>query len=76
MLIFQQNAPVVHRAKDNIQNEVDHLAEVLKQNGYPANFIRKAHASPIQETADASSPDEEQEEKGPLVVIPLCSWDE
>ena len=27
--------------QDNLQKEVDHLARVLKQNGYPANFIRQ-----------------------------------
>ena len=47
----------------------DHLARVLKQNGYPANFICNASAPPTQETADVSSPEEEQG-KGPLVVIP------
>ena len=55
--------------QDNLQKEVDHLARVLKQNGYPANFIRNASTPPTQETADVSSPEEEQE-KGPLVVIP------
>ena len=29
--------------QDNLQKEVDHLARVLKQNGYPTNFIRNAH---------------------------------
>ena len=54
---------------DNLQREVDHLARVLKQNGYPANFICNASAPPTQETADASSPDDgQEEEKGPLVV--------
>ena len=27
--------------QDNLQKEVNHIARVLKQNGYPANFIRK-----------------------------------
>ena len=45
---------------------------VLKQNGYPANFIRNASAPPTQETADVSSPEEGQE-KGPLVVIPYVA---
>ena len=58
--------------QDNLQKEVDHLARVLKQNGYPANFIRNASAPPTQETADVSSPGEEQE-KGPLVVIPYVA---
>ena len=47
---------------DNLQKEVDHLNRVL-------NFICNASVLPTQETADASSPDEGQEEKkGPLVV--------
>ena len=58
--------------QDNLQKEVDHLARVLKQNGYPANFIRNASAPPTQETADTSSCDEvQEEEKGPPVVIPM-----
>ena len=56
----------------NLQKEVDHLASVLKRNGYPANFIRNASTPPTQETADVSSPEEEQE-KGPLVVIPYVA---
>ena len=59
--------------QDNLQKEVDHLARILKLNGYPANFIRNASALPTLETADASGPDEGQEEKGPLVVIPYVA---
>ena len=58
--------------QDNLQKEVDHLARVLKQNGYPTNFTRNASAPPTQETADVSSPEEGQE-KGPLVVIPYVA---
>ena len=47
---------------------IDHLASVLKQNSYPANLIRNIPAPPTQGTADTSSCDEEQE-KGPMVVI-------
>ena len=55
----------------NLQKEVDHLAGVLKQNAYPANFICNASAPPTQKTADTSSHEEEQkEEREPLVVIP------
>ena len=58
--------------QDNLQKEVDHLAGVLKQNAYPAGFIRNVSAPLTQETADTSCRDEEQEEeRGPLVVI-LC----
>ena len=61
--------------QDNFQKEVDHLAKVLKQNGYPANFICNASAPPTQETADISSPEEEQE-KGPSGGDILRGWDE
>ena len=50
----------------------DQLARVLKQNGYPSKFIR--NASVTQEAADTSSCDEEQEEeRGPLMVIPYVA---
>ena len=50
------------------------LTRILKQNGYPANFIHNASAPPTQEAADQSSCDEEQEEeKGLLVVIPYVA---
>ena len=58
----------------DLQKKVDHLARVLKQNGYPANVIRNASAPPTQEAADTTSRDEEQEEeRGPLVVIPYVA---
>ena len=45
-----------------------------ENNGYPANFIRDASTPPMQETADTSGRDEEQErEKEPLVVIPYVA---
>ena len=56
--------------QDKLQKEVYHLARVLKQNDYPANFIHNASAPLTQETADTSSHDKEQEEeREPLVVI-------
>ena len=72
MRCLHDRARRVISTQDNLQKEVDHLARVLKQNGYPANFIRNASAPPTQETADVSSPEEEQE-KGPLVVIPYVA---
>ena len=60
--------------QDNLQKEVDHLTRVLKQNGFPANFIRNASTPPMQETAPMSGRDEGQErEKEPLVVIPYVA---
>ena len=56
------------------KKNLDRLASVLKQNEYSANFICNASVPPTQETADISSPDKEQEEeKGPLVVIPYVA---
>ena len=71
---FHDTARGIISMQDNLQKEVDHLARVLKQNAYPANFIRNASAPPTQETADTSNRDEEQEEeRGPLVVIPCVA---
>ena len=72
MRCFHNTARGIITTQDNLQKEVDHLARVLKQNAFPANFIRNGSVPPKQETADTSSRDEEQEEeRGPLVVI-LC----
>ena len=71
---FHDTARGIISTQDKHQKEVDHLARVLKQNDYPANFIRNASAPPTQETADTSSCDEEQkEERGPLVVKPCVA---
>ena len=60
--------------KKTFRRKLTTFARVLKQNSYPANFLRNASALPTQKTADASSPDEGQEvEKGPLVVIPYVA---
>ena len=60
--------------QDKFQKKVDHLIRVLKQNGYPAKFIRNASALPTEEIVHTCSCDEEQEEeKGPLVVIPYVA---
>ena len=74
MRCLHNRAREIISTQDNFQKEVDHLARVLKQNGYPANFIRNASAPPTQEAADTSSCDaEEEEERGPLVVIPYVA---
>ena len=53
------------------QRDHQHAGLPYRQNGYPANFIYNASVPPMQETAVTSSCDEEQEEeRGPLVVIP------
>ena len=61
--------------QDNLQKEVDHLVGVLKQNGLPANFIRNASSAPPhrKQQTQACSRDEEQEERGPLVVVPYVA---
>ena len=74
MRCFHDTARGIITTQDNLQKEVDHLARVLKQNAFPANFLRNASATPTQETADTSSRDKEQEdERGPLVVIPCVA---
>ena len=60
---FYDMATGIISTQDNLQKEVDHLATVLKQNAYPANFICNASAQPTQATADTSSRDEEQKEE-------------
>ena len=40
--------------QDNLQKEVDHLARILKQNSYPANFICKASAPPTHKQTQAA----------------------
>ena len=57
--------------QDNLQKEVDHLARVLRLSCklYLQCFC-PTHIEP-QETVDTSSHDEE--EKGPLVVIPYVA---
>ena len=68
---FHDTGRGIISTQDNLQKDVDHLARVLKQNAYPANFIRNASAPPTQETADTSSREEQKEERAPLVVK-LC----
>ena len=73
-IIILNRARQIISTQDNLQEEVDHLARVLKQNSYPANFTRNASAPPSQETEDTSSRDvEQEEERGPLVVIPYVA---
>ena len=70
----QQAQTGIINMQDKLQKEVDNLASALKQNGYPANFIRNGSAPSTQEIGDTSSCDEGQkEEKGPLVVIPYVA---
>ena len=52
------------RMQYNLQKEVDHLARVLKQNGYPANFICNAFALPTQETAHTGNSRPKQPRRG------------
>ena len=61
--------------QNNLQKEDDHLARVLKQNAFPANFIRNASAPPTQQTADtiAALDDLQEEDKRPLVGIPYVT---
>ena len=72
---FHDMARGITNTQDNLQKEVDHLGRILKQNAYPANFIRNASAPPTQETADASSRGEEQEEERAITGgDTVCGW--
>ena len=74
MRCLHYRAREIISTQDNLQKEVDHFARVLKQNSYPENFIRNVSTSPTQETAYTNSRDEKQEEeRGPLVVIPYVA---
>jgi len=58
---------------DNLAR-VDHLARVLRQNGYPTNFIRSSSALPSQ-VLDPRGTEEDQEEESriPVMMIPYIS---
>ena len=43
---FHNRARGIINMQDNLQKKVNHLAKVLKQNGYPASFIRNGCAPP------------------------------
>ena len=69
-----ETAPTSQTQAAILQKEVDYLARALKQDGYPSNFICSASAPLTQKTTDTSSRDEKQEEeRGPLVVIPYVA---
>ena len=48
---------------DNLQKEVDHLVKVLKQNGYPVNFISNLSSLSTKETANTSRHNRRQKEE-------------
>ena len=50
--------------QDNLQKELDHLARVLKQNGYLQTLSATVWVPPTQETTDTSSLDGQEQEKG------------
>ena len=60
-------------SEEGLQKEEHHLAGVLKQNGYPANFIRISSAPPMQVLDETQDGEEENGEKPPLVMIPYVA---
>jgi len=70
---FHNRARGIISSQNNLQKEVDHLARVLRQNGYPTNFICSPFAPPPPpQVLDTSSPDRDQEKESrpPVMVIP------
>ena len=70
---FHNRARGIISSQDNLQKEVDHLARVLRQNGYPANYICSPFAPPPPpQVLDTSSPErgQEEESRSPVMMIP------
>ena len=54
MKCLHDRARGIISTQDNLQKKVDYLAKVLKQNGYPTNFIHNASPPPTQETEETT----------------------
>ena len=70
---FHNRARGIISSQNNLQKELDHLARVLRQNGYPTNFICSPFAPPPPpQVLDTSSPerDQEKENRPPVMIIP------
>ena len=70
---FHNRTGGIISSQGNLQKEVDHLARVLRQNGYPTNFICNPFARPPPpQVLDTSSPerDQEKENRPPVMIIP------
>jgi len=70
---FHHRTGGIISSQGNLQKEVDHLARVLRQNGYPTNFICNPFSPPPpSQVLDTSSPERDQEkESRPLVMMIL-----
>ena len=58
-------------SQDSLQKKMDHLARVLRQNGYPISFIRSASAPPPQALDPRSLEEDQEEERKPPVMMIL-----
>ena len=62
----------VTNSEDNLQKE-DHIARVLKQNGYPGAFIRSSALPPPQDAEESLETEPQEEDRPPLVMLPYVA---
>ena len=63
----------VTNSEDNLQKEEDHIARVLKQNGYPGAFIRSSALPPPQDAEESLETEPQEEDRPPLVMLPYVA---
>ena len=56
--------------QENLQKEECHLTEVLRQNGYPSNFIRSSAIPSRRDVETTEAPLLEEGRRPPLVMLP------
>ena len=56
--------------QEDLQKEECHLTEVLRQNGYPSNFIRSSSIPSRQDVETTEEPLPEEGRRPPLVMLP------
>ena len=61
----------VTSSQDNLQKEERHLANFLKQNGYPGAFIQSSRHPPQRE--GPQEPSSREGDRPPLVVLPCTA---
>ena len=66
-------ARIITTSPDSLQREEDHLASVLKCNGYPSTFTRASSTPPTQPAEDARREQPQGRDKPPLMVLPYVS---
>ena len=66
-------ARIITTSPDSLQREEDHLASVLKFNGYPSTFICASSTPPTQPAEDARREQPQGRDRPPLMVLPYMS---